>query len=970
MKIKRGLTTAVIFQVSLLLSAQYYNTGQDPGGLKWLQIKTDRFKIIFPEKYGMEGIEFTRALERAYKGMSSLYPSGKFRIPVIIHNYTTQSNGYVAWAPRRMEIYPTPEQNSIPLDNNTQLAYHELTHVFQMETLNNGFSGAMAVVLGQQFPGVVASLIPQWFLEGDAVFNESSFSHSGRGRAASFQKYIKAVTLEKGKMYKYDKLLNGSYKNFVPDHYQSGYQIIAWSKIKYDPVIWNKALKFTANAPYFADPLNLSLWQNIRKTKRMLAGETFDTLAGIWKNETESNKSIKYEIINPPKGKKYINYYSPVKIAENSYAAIKTSLTEPPAIVIVNSSDRSEQKIQSPGDIYPFVISSGRKILVWVENQPDPRWDNRNYSVIKLMDTRDRTVKQLSWKSRYMSAAISPDAKIIAATENTIDNKNNLVLINASTGRIIKSIPVPGNAYLQKSRWSDNGMTISMISLTAEGEGILSFSLSGMTWKKLIPESPVDYQSSVIRNDSLFYVSSESGTENVYVLTPDKKNLRITNTFFGAIDPLPDGKKIIFSDYSYSGNNLCFAEIVPEAGKGLPGNLRSAFLIDRIKAPVSEREQEAVKEYVPEKYKKWQHLLGFHSWMPFYADIDEIKSDPLSVRPGFTIFSQNQLSTLTASAGYEYTDNLHKFHSNIRWEGWYPVYEAAIDYGDNPAILKTSAKDPDPLSVNPGLYFTNTLSLPLHFSTGKFHQFLQPSFASAYQNNYIYVKEDSLYDYGQTQLTGRIYFYNARNSSVRDIYPRLAQVVDLNFSLYPWDKDFYGSVTALQTAFFFPGFFPNNVLRLRYENESQKAAKFLRPNRVHFPRGYKNIISEDISFVSCDYFTPLLYPDLSIGSLLYLKRLRAGLFYDFARGTNNYYLRILPSGGLGVDYVHKYAESFSSFGGELVADFHVLRLPYMVSAGVQAAWSKDLVSPVLEAIFSIDIYGMSIGRSGFNRIRL
>ncbi len=971
MILKRGLISAIIFQISILVSAQYYNTGQDPAGLKWLQVKTDRFKIIFPERYGQEGIAFARSLDKAYSELGSFYPPGKFRIPVIIHNFTTQSNGYVAWAPKRMEIYPTPEQNSIPLDNNTQLAYHELTHVFQMETLNNGFSGAMSLLFGQQFPGVVAALVPQWFLEGDAVFNESIFTPSGRGRSPSFQKYIKAITLEKGKMYRYDKVLNGSYKHFVPDHYQTGYQIVSWSKSRYDPDLWNKALKLTANAPFLADPLNLSLWHNTGNTERMLAKETFDTLALIWKNENESNKPIKYETINPPKGKRYINYYSPVRITENSYAAIRTSLTDPPAIVIINTSDNSEKKIQSPGYMYPYVISCGKKILVWVENQPDPRWDNRNYSVIKLMDTRNRVVKQLSWKSRYMSAAISPDGKIIAATENTIDNKNNLILINAGTGRIIKSVPVPGNAYLQNPKWSYNGTEISMISLTSEGEGIISLSLSGMTWNKIIPENATDYQSAVIRNDSLFYVSSASGTENIYVLTPDKKNIMITNTAFGAIDPLPDGKNIIFSDYSFSGHNLCSAEISPEATSISPGTLKSAFLIDGINAPVIRTNDQGIeKEYIPLRYKKWQHLFGFHSWMPFYADIDEIKSDPFSVRPGVTLFSQNQLSTFTTSVGYEYYENLHKFHSKIKWEGWYPVYEARLDYGHNPSILKTATSNPDPSVVNQGIYFTNTLSLPLHFSTGKFHQFLQPSFSSAYQNDYIYVKEDSLYDYGQTQLTGRIYFYNARNSSMRDIYPRLAQVVDLNFSLYPWDKDFYGPVTTLQTAFFFPGIFPNNVLRIRYENEFQKPAKFLRPNRVHFPRGYKNIISEEISFASCDYIAPLFYPDISIGSLLYLKRLRAGLFYDFARGTNNYYLRVLPSGGLAVDYVHKYAESFSSYGGELIADFHVLRIPYMVSAGIQAAWSKDLESPVLEAIFSIDIYGMNIGRSGFNRIRL
>ena len=1089
MKIKSLVISVILLRISLLLSAQYYNTGQDPAGLKWLQIKTGSFRIIFPEEYNAAGMEFARVLENAHNTMSYPGVAGRYRLPVIIHNYTTQSNGYVAWAPRRMEIYPTPEQNSIPLDHNSQLAYHELTHVYQMESFSRGFSRTMSIFFGQQFPGVVASLVPQWFLEGDAVFNESFFTLSGRGRTASFQKYLKAISIEKGKMYKYDQLVNGSYKHFIPDHYQTGYQIVAWSKLSYDQDIWDRAVRLTANAPYLVNPVNLSLRQNIGKTKKTLAEETFDTLSVIWRNETETHKHGKYEIINPPKGNKYINYYSPVRIAENTYAAVRTSLAEPPAIVIVNSRDRTEKKIHLPGSMYPYVISSGGGILAWVETRPDPRWDNRNYSVIRLMDTRDGTIRQLSRKTRYMSAAISPDAEIIAAGENTPDNKNNLVLINSRSGKIIKSVPVPGNAYPQKLRWSEDGGRISMISLTSGGEGIISFSMPDMTWKQLIPESPTDYQSATIRNDSLFYVSSESGTENVYVLTPDKKNIRITSAFYGATDPLPDGKKIIFSNYSTEGNNLCVSEIDvgqeidyerntrPDTDSG-PG-AGSAFLIDRINTPgerpetygegpdtteqkseapgerpekyvdrpvTTEQKSEAPgerpekygdrprttgqkseghgersgtngnrpdttgqesevpgkriktpgerpetngdrpdttgqkseasgkgpepKKYVTEKYRKWQHLFNIHSWMPFYADIDEIKSDPLSVRPGFTVFSQNHLSTLTTSAGYEYSDGLHKFHSGIRWEGWYPVYDAGIHYGDDPVILRANSDDPEPLSPNRGIYITNSLSLPLRFSSGKYHQFLQPSLSFSYRNNYIFVKEDASYDYGQTMAAARIYFYNARKSSMRDIHPVYAQVIDIHYSSYPRDRNFYGPVASVQTAFFFPGIFPNNSLRIRLEGEQQKAAEFLRTNRLHFPRGYRNIISEKIFFASGDYKAPLAYPDLSIGSLLYLKRLRAGIFYDFARGNNNYYLRYGSSGRLSVDHVHNYAESFKSFGGELITDFHVLRLPYMISAGVQAAWSGDFASPVLKAIFSMDIYGMSIGRSGFERSRL
>ena len=95
----------IILYITLLLSAQnifsqYYDTGQDPASLKWVQIKTGRFKIIYPEKYGEAGIEFAKSLDDAYSRLGSLFPEKKFRIPVVIHNYTTISNGYVAWAPK------------------------------------------------------------------------------------------------------------------------------------------------------------------------------------------------------------------------------------------------------------------------------------------------------------------------------------------------------------------------------------------------------------------------------------------------------------------------------------------------------------------------------------------------------------------------------------------------------------------------------------------------------------------------------------------------------------------------------------------------------------------------------------------------------------------------------------------------------------------------------------------------------
>jgi len=954
-----------LFFSTCVVSGQFYETGQDPASLKWMQIKTGRFTVIYPEKYDEGGRAFAKSLDDAYSKLVTLFPEKKFRIPVVIHSYSTRSNGYVAWAPKRMEIYPTPEQNTIPLDPNKQLAVHELTHVFQMEALKSGFSRFMSIPMGEQFTGIVASLLPLWFLEGDAVFAETYLTGSGRGRSPSFQKQLKALTVEKNGYYSYDKSLNGSYRNFVPDHYQYGYQMVAWSLAKYDPQIWNNVLRFTAEQPFSIIPVNISLNKSTGLTKKRLYREAFDSLRSIWKEDSAEGETKEYETLSPDKKGRYINYYSPVFAGNDSIVSIKTSLSEPPAFVLINPRTRTEKRIHVPGQMYPWYISYGNGKIVWVETEADTRWENRDYSVIKIFDLRNNTTRKLSRKTRYLSASISPDGKTICATENTITNSNNLILIETETGNILKSIPSPQNQYLQRPQWASGGKEITVIYLTEEGEGIFSYSPSENSWKTLLESGKDDIQSSLLRNDSLYFITSQSGTDNVFLMTPEKKKTGITRSKFGVSDLTFYNNSILFSDYSSDGNSVCRTSL---SDSDEPVNVSlSSFLINRVNIKSEGIKQIEASEYKPVPYRKWQHLFRFHSWMPFYADLEEIKTDPASLRPGVTLLTQNTLSTLTSTIGYEYSqERNHVIHSTVKWSGWYPVIESKLDYGDDPQIYKVGETVGDPSDIQPDLRFSNAISIPLRFSSGRFTEYLRPSFTSEYHNRYVFLKEidGGQYDYGQMILSGRVYLSNYTRSALRNIYPKWAQTIDLNYSFAPFDRRIYGTGLSLKTSFFFPGLLPDNGIKIRLEKEKQDVAKYLYSNRASLPRGYKNIISKDLEFLSVDYVMPLAYPDFNISSILYLKRIRTSLFYDYASGTGNYYLASDPA-GMATSYYHNYNETFRSFGFELLADFHLLRIPYMISGGVQTAWKDIKQKPVLEILFNIDLFGMTLGKRNF-----
>ena len=939
------------------VSAQYYETGQDPASLKWKQIKTGRFTVIFPENCEPSGILYSKSLDEAYSKLSTLFPEKKFHIPVLIHSYSIQSNGYVAWAPKRMELYPTPEQNTIPLAPEKQLAIHELAHVMQMESLNHGFSKAVSLLFGEQFTGVVASLLPQWFLEGDAVFAESALTQSGRGRDPSFQKQIRALMVD-NKIYKYDKILNGSYRDFVPDNYESGYQMVTLALTKNDPQIWNKILHFTADEPFTLNPFNISLSRNTGLRKKTLWKETCDTLKTVWEKDLLKNKPETYEIANPDKHGKYINYYSPVFAGKDSLIAIKTSLTVPSSFVLIDPVQKTEKKLHIPGQVWPLVVSYSRGKLVWVESQTDPRWQNREYSVIKMMDIKTKITTNLTQRSRFLTASVSPDGKMIAAVENSVNNINKLVFLASETGTVMETTASPGNVFLQHPQWSEDGKKITFIFLAGAGEGIISFNLVSHNWETLIEAARDNLQSSFLRNDSLFYVSSSSGTDNIYLLAPDKKIIPVTRSKFGVIDATAGGNRIYFADYTSLGNNIC-SSLITSTQTGITS---SSFLINRIDIKPDSGTDSSSAGYITQPYRKWQHLFRFHSWMPFYADIAELKADPSSIRPGFTIMTQNTLSTLTSTIGYEYSaEKRHVFHSRITWSGWYPVIESQLDYGTLPHISKMGVDVANPSVIQSGISFENTISLPLQVSSGRFSQFFRPSVSSDYINQYIYLKEKGTYDYGQTIINARLYFSNYYRSAFRDIYPRWAQVIDLNYCFAPFDRSIYGSAVALKTAFYFPGLFPNNGLKIRFEAEKQDPGKYLYSNFSSLPRGYNDIIAEDIKLFSADYVLPLAYPDFNLSSLLYLKRIRAGLFYDYAEGPGNS-IYTYTAKGLAPLYDDSETESFKSFGIQMLADFHVLRIPFMISGGVQAAWKDLKTTPSVQLLFNIDLYGMTLGR--------
>ena len=276
-----------------------------------------------------------------------------------------------------------------------------------------------------------------------------------------------------------------------------------------------------------------------------------------------------------------------------------------------------------------------------------------------------------------------------------------------------------------------------------------------------------------------------------------------------------------FSDYTSSGSNVCHT-LIP--GSPLDGDFHdsnSTYLINAISSrPTDSVPAFSKHDFIPRPYIKWHHLFKFHSWMPFYADIDLLKTDPSAVRPGLTIMTQNDLSTLVSSLAYEYSGNRHKLHSKIEWFGWPVIVESRIDYGTEPVVERFGNNSPEvgnPTEINPGMEITTRAALPLYFNNGRFIKSLNISSSMINQNKYLYSPDNFMYDTWQTHLPAGC--FSNYQEGLQDIYPKWAQLVDLSHTFSPV-TEFYGSIFSARSASI-SRIYISAGLRLVFEYEKQ-----------------------------------------------------------------------------------------------------------------------------------------------------
>jgi hypothetical protein len=891
--------------------------GLNPPGMKWRKIETPAGKIIFPK--GTDSLAYRAATLMNYQRANDSTIAGgdaTQRVPHIIQNQSTLPAGFSTPAPWRNEYYVTPPANIFlgPVSWTDALELHEYRHAQQFSMANQGLTWPYKIVMGQT-GWLLNSLItqPLWFREGDAVLAETIFTHGGRGRLPSFHMEYRALRLA-GYHYDYEKAHYTSLRDFVPNPYRIGYYMVTTARRNYGNDIWYKVLLDTYQKKGFIYPFSRSLKKFTGKTTKEFYHKTTVYLDSLWVNEDRKLLLTNAIHISNPKQKKYTNYRYPQFIGENKLVVLKSSFDLIPTYYLL-SANGEEEKLFSPGrytDDHATLVAENGK-MVWAESGFHERYINKDYSIIKTHDINSGKTRKLSSKTRYFSPALSKDGTKVIATETDFANKYYHVILDANTGKLISRRANPGNVFLSHPRWMHDNIHVVCISISEKGNAIVKLNTQRGSMEILVPYTDMPLSRPFATNEHIYFSAGRDGINNIYALDLSRQIIyQVTSVRFGAFEPVvsPDEKKLVYTEYTADGYRVMEMELDPATWRQVvleSVNDQHYFLKD---IPTAEEKNITDTSASPEHYRVQKFtaltegLFNFYGWLVL-PNIPEY---------GVELYTQNIMSTLRGTAGVLYNTNENRFHyyARVTYAAFYPVIELEYNYGNrHTSMMATEDRGVEPFDqpwreevISGGVKFPFRLTQGTHNTT--------LSVEGRYERYHV-----DLLDTANTEMVlsgtdfnavrSKFVFSRLKMTAVQHFNPQWGQLLDVEFR-----EGSDGDAQRFQSdlTLYFPGLFRTHSLNFLGSYKKEKTVNAYRfTDDFVMPRGYKAFPFEHILLVSANYQLPVLYPDLSLGSVAFIQRLRWNVFYDYAIGNLN-------DGKM----------TMQTPGTELYADFRLFRL--------------------------------------------
>lgn len=857
MKRQSGIFLFTLFLHGILCAQQF---GGFPPSTRWQQINTDTVRLIYTPGAGSQANRIASLVLRAAADTPFALGGQLRKVNIVLHSRTTLANGYVSLAPFRSEFYLIPGGNVYDFGNISwyeSLAIHEYRHVQQYNNFRNGLSRFFYYIFGERGLSLATNAsVPDWFYEGDAVHSETALTPQGRGRQPFFLSGYNSLWLE-GKHYSWQKLRNGSLKDYVPNHYQLGYLLVNYGYLKYGNDFWEKV---THDASAFR-----GLFYPFQQAVKRYTGLSYKN----FRNEALAYYRSRFDstrLIMLHKDPTVTDYYYPQYLGADSLLYLKTSYRKLPAFYVRQGSKehRVARRFISGEDW--FSQRGGQ--VAYTAYSTHPRWSLVDYSDIVLLDLSSGRQRTLTHKQRYFTPDIAPSGERIAAVRITDSLETELQVLSTEDGRVIQSIRGGADEYYTNPRFLDENRILAGVRSRDARMSLQAYDLVKKQWSELLPYRFYSISVPYVRGDTVLFTANISENDDLFALTlADGRLYRLTQKQTGTYFP------------SARDNRLAYAQFMANGLK-----LQEQALDNALWIPVSEAELNAHATFFPvagprnllttptrqwtgQRYSKSTGLFNFHSWSPDYVDPEFT----------FTLYGDNVLGTFSNQLYYRYNQNerSHGVGYVASYGGLYPVLNLGLENTFSRHLYTAT----DIFTFN-SFEARAGYNIPLNFSRGRMYKVLN------FGSNFVYNRtdptgpfKDSLRSVHTTYLHHFLTWSHYLPRAVQHIYPKFGYALSTAYR-HQLDQSGYQAVGVAQV--FLPSFGNHSiVLDAAFQETDTNNTVF--SNRFAFSRGYTDRYFSRMWRLGANYHFPILYPDFGIASIVYFQRVRGNLFYDYTR---------------------------------------------------------------------------------------
>ena len=621
----------MIFVTACPVAAQFYGTQYRAPGQNWMEVNTDHFRLIFPERYQPEALHSLKILESEYADIQGVVGGELKNFPIILNPENDRSNGFVAPFNFRseVELAPIKGKNLNPRSGDwlETVLPHELVHALHM-SVNPKFSVTGVIgLLSKDFRRSVHGAAPAGLLEGIAVQHEShgTIPHSGRGNYPYFNHQFNAL-LGTDKEWSMGQLVHRSvYTLPFNRHYIGGYEFLNWLLNTYGDDTMRRAIRYHYKYPFLG--FGMALRKTTGKYPKTLYRE-FSTQ----RKEEEQERLEQFEQKKPiaeevPFSGTCRRMQRPLWLNDDTLLFYIQACNHPSGFYTWRPQDGKPELLKEvviTEDLY-YSLSPERDQLLYSRYHSSRFYDNLQQGDLHRLHIPTGESERLTRNKRYFSPDVMGDG--IAALQ-TEAHQQNLVLLDSSATETIREFPKPDSStIIQAAANPSNRGQLAVIGKVKSVQGLWIAQTNDDSLFTRLPD--IAFETGSVfdaawhpSGENLLFVSDHSGAMNVYEYNLSEDEVRqVTNSRYNAFEASysPDGRKIAYAEQAENEKRV----YVMDRDEGLnqiipPGTWTAGPEISKqFTRPLMNREEPAGQpDWNPQPYKSGLTWVKPRLWVP------------------------------------------------------------------------------------------------------------------------------------------------------------------------------------------------------------------------------------------------------------------------------------------------------------------------------------------------------------------